>query len=279
MWFLENFADGGAPFKTEEQDPELVRLLSESLYLYGAYEGAQTPVLRIRLEEKNLASVEIINNEHKRGEPVFTGAYVTSTEGETNLCFPEQTISVDPGFFEQHTADLNTDVHSQLEKIRYALYNFEEDFMHHPPFSPPKSESGGSVEFGGNSLANLASAILYHNLENLKQRTDADGFIHTSYHNAPSWRYNGFGTWVPKANTFYNDFYSRDGARAIMTLLLYGEWEKADKATEFAHEWMMYYPRNGLTLNQKKIPGHFSVMPNKPRIYSEFLTGIGWRPQ
>ena len=47
----------------------------------------------------------------------------------------------------------------------------------------------------------------------------------------------------PRRGPFTPDFYSRDGARAIMSLLSYGEVEKAERAVRFAHEWMMYYPR------------------------------------
>ena len=38
-------------------------------------------------------------------------------------------------------------------------------------------------------------------MKNLCGRTDPDGFIHTSYHDAPSWRYDGFGPYVLKANS------------------------------------------------------------------------------
>lgn len=71
--------------------------------------------------------------------------------------------------------------------------------------------------------------------------------MHTSYKDAPSWRYDGFGTWVPKANSYYDSFYSRDGARAIMTLNSYGNNKLGEKSTIYANKAMMYFRENALT--------------------------------
>lgn len=281
MWFKENFDDGGAPFKTEEKDERLAEILSRCLYLQGAYEGDEFPVLKVALENKPIAEINLVNNEKKRGVPVFHGGFLVNEANTDKKTLRSGNISVqtDLDFFKTHTRDTNTDPSADLAALQHALYQFWPDFEEHPAYHYPAGHEGSKLEFYGNSLANIASAVIYHNLENLKERTDEDGFIHTSYKEAPSWRYNGFGSWVPKAGTFYTDFYSRDGARAIMTLLSYGEVEKAEKALCFAHEWIMYYPRQGLKINGKDIPGHYSVMPNKPLIYSEFLTGIGWPTQ
>lgn len=42
----------------------------------------------------------------------------------------------------------------------------------------------------------------------------------------------------------------------------------------------MYYPDNGLTMLGKRIPGHWSVIPNKPMEYSKVLVPVAnWPTQ
>ncbi|HBV51780.1 MAG TPA: hypothetical protein DEF06_05800, partial [Clostridiales bacterium] len=42
-------------------------------------------------------------------------------------------------------------------------------------------------------------------------------------------------------------------------------------ACHFGNRWLMYYPEQGLTIKGVPIPGHFSVIINKPLIYSTIL--------
>lgn len=91
----------------------------------------------------------------------------------------------------------------------------------------------------------------------MKNRTDSDGMIHTSAKDAPCWHYDGFGPWIDNFQCFYDSFYSRDGARAIMSLANLGATDKAQAGMNYSNKWMMYYPENSLTINGKAIPGHW----------------------
>lgn len=55
----------------------------------------------------------------------------------------------------------------------------------------------GGFEGSERGLLRIASGVLQTNITNLRERTDDDGMIHTSYKDAPSWRYDGFGPFKP----------------------------------------------------------------------------------
>ncbi|MBP3698845.1 MAG: hypothetical protein J6J01_05125, partial [Oscillospiraceae bacterium] len=213
----------------------------------------------------------------KKGTPVFTEAYVT--DGETLPDLGEDASA----FFASHTVDpqsLPMDrVTENLTAIGYALHTFDGDFEQAPAFEIPDDYHTYRVVFSGSPLAEIATGAVYHNMKNLCERTDPDGFIHTSYKDAPSWRYDGFGPYVLNANSYYDAYYARDCARAIMTLNLFGQNGKALDSCRLGGEFMMTYPRDGVTLGGVPVPGHFSVMCNKPYIYSQLLIHHGWPTQ
>lgn len=278
LWLHSIWNESPAPFYGKAKDDRLTELLTDSLCLYGAWERKENYILRIALPDRPILSITAETSPVKNGHPVFTGLYVTDAEE-----IPETAEdAAAAAFFTAHTVSLEgkvpTKVTEALESICYALHTFEADFADAPAFLYPAVPEYGKIRFFGSPIAEIASGVVYFNMENLKERTDSDGFIHTSYRNAPSWRYDGFGPYVCAANSYWDSFYSRDGARAIMTLNSYGYTEKAEAACEFGNRWMMTYPEEGLTIGGKPIPGHFSVIPNKPFIYSKVLTKIGAVP-
>ena len=178
-------------------------------------------------------------------------------------------------FFTDHTIDSTNpypdSIKENIDKINHALLTYEEDYANAPEFVYPANHTGSKVYFKGTSIADIASGVVYYNLKNLVERTDEDGFLHTSYDGAPSWRYDGFGFWVENANSYYDSFYSRDDGRAIMSLLSYGCISTAAKAAKFGNKHMMYFPENNITFNGVKVPGHYTVVVNKPMLYSTVL--------
>ncbi len=274
MWYYQTWQEASMPFRTAHADPELTELLKSSLHLLGAFEGSDTCVFRLKVQEKPIQDIQIEDNREKEGTPVFTGAFMVSGSvgelSEGTLRFHAQ----DP-FFDSHTIDSDSlypdSVKEALQKISYALITYESDYQDAPDFAYPAGYTGSRVHFTGSPIAEIASGVVYHNLMNLMNRTDADGFMHTSYKDAPSWRYDGFGFWVPAANSYYDSFYARDGARGIMSLNTYGLVSKARDSVMNANKWMMYFPENNMTFMGENVPGHYTVIVNKPLIYSTVL--------
>ncbi|MFR1519308.1 MAG: hypothetical protein ACLSVG_11175 [Clostridia bacterium] len=268
LWFQSVWKEGCLPFQTENADPELVRCLQEALYLKGAYEGEESCLLRIRIRAgKTLRSVAVVANPEKEGTPVFRNF---TTEGN----------AADP-FWGSHTIDpadpYPQKVRKNIDRINSALLTFETDFTVPPVFQEALRDL--RIRFTGKNLADIANGIVFHNLKNMTERIDADGFFHTSYLGAPSWRYDGFGPWVPEANSYYDKFYSRDAGRALMTVNAFGENEKARRSLTLANRLMLYFPEHALQIRGKKIPGHYTVVLNEPLLYSQVLRYRGWPTQ
>ncbi len=297
LWLHSVFAEAPAPFFGEYADERLSAALKRTLSLYGAWECAPRFVLRIALRNERVVSVDVSadpekNTERpvltvytvpwedteglpvKKGRPVFSEAYVTDEE-----TLPE--LGADSAeFFSAHTVTPSDipygRITEDLRSVCFALHTFDGDFEKAPEFEAPDAFHPFDVKFSGSPLASIASGAVYHNMKNLCERTDEDGFIHTSYRNAPSWRYDGFGPYVMNANSYYDSFYSRDCGRAIMTLNSFGYTAKAVAACRLGGGFMMAYPRDKVTLGGVAVPGHFSVICNKPYIYSRLLIRHGW---
>lgn len=300
LWLHSTWMETPAPFMGEGKDDTLASCLMETLSLYGAWEKQETWILRVALRDLPVTAVEVVGNPAKnparpvlsvytvpwgttedqplkKGAPVFTEACITDDETLPGLGEDA------PVFFASHTVDpksLPMDwVTENLTALCRALHTFDGDFEQAPAFAIPDDFHAYRVAFSGSPLAEIATGAVYHNMKNLCERTDPDGFIHTSYKDAPSWRYDGFGPYVLNANSYYDAYYARDCARAIMTLNLFGQNRKAMDSCRLGSEFMMAYPRDGVTLGGIPIPGHFSVMCNKPYIYSQLLIHHGWPTQ
>ncbi len=300
LWLHSTWMENPAPFFGEGKDEDLSACLFECLCLYGAWDRREKWVLRVVLRDEAVTAIEVVSNPDKnparpvlsvytvpwgtvedqplkKGSPVFTEAYIT--DGETLPILGEDA----PAFFASHTVDpaaLHIEqVMAHLDGVCHALHTFGADYEAAPAFTIPDDFHPWRVTFGGSPLAEIATGALYHNMRNLCERTDEGGFIHTSYKDAPSWRYDGFGPYVARANSYYDAYYARDCARAILTLNAFGETGKALDSCRLGNEFMMAYPRDGVTLGGISVPGHFSVMCNKPYIYSELLIHHGWPTQ
>ena len=274
MWLHNIWGQSLAPFLGEARDETLTKLLEDALCLYGAWENKDTGILRIALPDIPVVSVMVETNPEKHGTPVFVNGYITDAETI------EESGEEAAAFFATHTVSCDdrvpVAVQKALDAIGRALHTFESDFDEAPlMFAYPQEPKGYKIHFSGSRVAEIATGVVYHNMENLVKRTDEDGFIHTSYQGAPTWWYEGFGPYVANAGNYWYSFYSRDGARAIMTLNGYGHTTEATAACGFGNRWMMVYPEKGLTIGGKPIPGHFSVIPNMPFIYSQCLTKLG----
>lgn len=265
-----------APFKTG--DHALAADLRSALYLQGAYEGAAVCYLRIQLLDKNIAAVAIACAPDKEGAPEFNGFYLcpaTPTEAPFNSdFFNEHTVH---GYtVDTHGPHIPQHVAEALERINSALLTSEDGLLALP--GPEPVNCGLQVDFTGEH-ARILNGIFHANAQNLMDRIDDEGFMHTSYTGAPSWRYDGFGPWIPNANSYCNDYYARDGGRALMTLIRLGREQDCLRSADYAQRCLMYFPNNQLTLLGMPVPGHFTMVINWPLFFHDKLTQAGWPTQ
>ena len=265
LWFVKHFADCAAPFYGKDARSEMTRLLEDTLCLYGGAQARSPYVLCIRLDAP-LCLVKIIPNPNKKGEPVFTGYHLSD--------------ELLDDFFSSHTVDardaLPLRITKALADMSRALYSFDpQDYITVPRFEIPRDHTGARVSFSGSSLADIATGVFYHNILEIRNKIEENGKVHESTYMAPSWRYDGFGTWLPEANQYYNDMWTRNQI-AVSVLARLGYTEKAQKAVAYFNRCMMNLKKQELTLGGKKIPGHWTVVCDNPFFYSKVLAFAGW---
>lgn len=171
MWYKNNFADGGAPFKTEEATKEMKELLDKSLYLKGGYESADNCVLKVLIRNKPIKNIEIVDNKGKSGQPVFHGAYLVTSEESKNLTGGRVNVNTEDAFFKNHAIDVKDpypeEVKKAIEKINDALLTYSKDYENVPTYSYPKDYNGVKFTFRGTELAKIATGVVGENLINL----------------------------------------------------------------------------------------------------------------
>ena len=279
MWFKANWRDGGAPFKTDEAEPAMTACLRKALQLQGGFEGNDQTAIKVKIQSKPIREIRLADNPRKAGEPVFDGGYLLRSDERKTLSGGKPVDAADP-FFDTHTIDSRRPdtMRREIERMRRRLYTFESDFKKAPAFKYPETYERARISFTGNRFADILTQVYYYNVEDILTKMRDDGMIDESSPGAPSWRYDGFGTWVPQANSYCGAMYSRNRALGILSYL--DLLPKTQKSVDFLHKCLMYYPDNGLTMLGKRIPGHWSVIPNKPMEYSKVLVPVAnWPTQ
>ena len=147
------------PFDGPGKDENMVSLLNEALHLYGAIEGREDCVLKVKLRGEKVISIEVEDNKEKAGSPVIKGAYIVS--GEVNqLTGGIVSICTEEDFFKRYVIDSQNpypdNVRKAIEEIRKRLYTFEEDYTKEPiPFEYEENYDGVKVRFMGTILQKL----------------------------------------------------------------------------------------------------------------------------
>lgn len=270
MWFSANWADGKAPFVGEEKDDTMAAMLLETLHLAGGIEGAADLVLKVKIQNKPISQIMIKDNPEKVGNPVFAGGYLVP-EGTTGALSGGKPVDASNSFFDSHTVSCGPVPAKLLENLAAMnrnLVTFEEDYETSPGFAYPENYDKTRVEFSGTPLANIASGVFYHNIQNMLDKIEPNGMVNES--NKDSRRLGGFGSWRPNTGTFFNNMYSRNH-KDIITLSTVGYNEIAQKVVDFDNQMLMYFPENNLTMKGLSIPGHWCVVTNLPMLYSTVL--------
>jgi hypothetical protein len=288
LWFKHGWREGKEPFASDQHARDI---LDSTLYLNHLYNDKDDYVLRIRLRNAALTRMDYFDNRLKDGYAMLLKFGVSGLK--TGQVIPDS-VSVFPAgekdslFYSSHTVDtVNTyplGVKYNLRRLMGLLYSFNADFEGVTNVDIPKEYQGPSIVFSGGSEANIISNVFYHNLRDQISRVDTSGIVHESAWKSPSWFYDGFGTWTNAIGTgnngsYFDCYYTRN--KTIMLLPDLNYIAEANRALALLDKQLMYFPENypALQLAGKKIPGHWTVIANKPLVYSRVLTGVGWPTQ
>ncbi len=290
LWFRNGWTNSKEPFNS---DIDARHLLDSTLYLNHIYEDKTDYVLRIRLRHSAVRRIDYYDNQLKEGYVKFRKFQLSGVGSENHLPDSLSLIvfsDAEEGFYDNHTVDTiqpyPLQVRHNLRRLMYLLYYFDFDHENLTDVDVPKDYQGPSIMFSGEPEANILSSVFYHNLADQVSRVDTSGLVHESAWKSPSWFYDGFGTWTnaigmgeEKNGSYYDCYYTRN--KTIMILPDLGYIKESNRALALLDRQLMYFPENfpALQLGGKKIPGHWTVIANKPLIYSHVLTGVGWPTQ
>ena len=86
----------------------------------------------------------------------------------------------------------------------------------------------------------------------------------------------GWVGYLPDLQPYYDDSYTRTHFIALLSNI--GFLTKANKAIDYFDRWMMYFPNSypALQIGGKPVPGHATVIANKPHVYFDELSKVGW---
>jgi hypothetical protein len=285
LWFRHGWTGGKEPFIS---DSLAGGLLDSTLYLNHINDSGRDYVLRIRLRNAAVRKIEFYDNRSKDGIAKIADLLVPDLKDGQPVPEGVHLIPPDDGqdpFYAAHTIDTVTTypvtIKHNLKRMMYLLYSFRQDYEHVTDVDIPKGYTGPSIIFSGDPEANIISSVFLNNMADQVSRVDTTGIVHESAFRSPSWFYDGFGTWTNAIGTgnsgsYYDCYYTRN--KTIMILPDLNYIAESNRALTLLDKQLMYFPENypKLQLAGKKIPGHWTVIANKPLIYSQVLSGIGW---
>ncbi len=288
LWFKHGWLEGKEPFQSDTAAREL---LDSTLYLSHIDNPGQGYILRIRLRNAGVKRIDYFDNLLKDGQVQFSAFQLSGIDPENPL--PDlfsrfNDNQAEAAFYASHTIDTLDSypafIRQNLKRMMYLLYSFNFDAEGVTSVSVPEGYKGPVVGFSGTAEANIISSVFLHNLHDQVSRADTNGIVHESAWKSPSWFYDGFGTWtnaIGEGNngSYWDCYYTRN--KTIMILPDLNYLDQSNRALALLDRQLMFFPDGypGLQLGGKKIPGHWTVIANKPLIYSKVLTGVGWPTQ
>ena len=289
LWWREGYNASPEPFKS---DPDKQAILARALCVANGIRGGDAPYyLRIGLRDEPLLEIELVDDSSHAGHPVIDGI----TFANISIGLPLDSarfLPADDGpmpedltdWLASHTvasnAPMSRDRQDALRQLTRDIYTFPDDINAHTvnrteAVDPMHSFPGPDVKFIGPPEAAILANVFLENSIGLLARVDNDtGMVHESALEAAN--YSGWVGYLPNAQSYFDTSYTRTHFITLLSNL--GFLEKAEKAIEYLDQWMMYFPKSypALQIGGKPVPGHATVIANKPHIYFDELSKVGW---
>ncbi len=288
VWWREPYRRSPAPFST---DPDAREVLARALRLANAVDGWESDapyVLTIALRDEPLAALRIADSPDKVGHVV--------TEGLTFLGVPDDAFPDDPRIERRPCAEDGdpTDLTARavaseapyppaaqdaVANLARLVATFDEDITAEtvartPPDHALADFPGPRIVFSGPPEADILTHVYVDAVSEMRARVESDGMVHESAQGAAN--YGGFGGYTPGLGAFYGAAYTRNRSPLLLSRL--GFQDEAERVIAFFDRWLMYFPDAwpDLQLGGEPVPGHTTVIANKPHVYFDELRLHGW---
>ncbi|MGI8905012.1 MAG: hypothetical protein ACR2IE_00785 [Candidatus Sumerlaeaceae bacterium] len=273
-------------------DAHAMQVLDSALCLANGTTHSQELVrfIPVSLREQPLQSIEFQDEASKKGYPVVDG--ITFQLSAAHLISANNKLQTLSGARSRQFTDwLKThEIRSEepyparrrdaVQKLARMLYTYPQDVTTATVAQTPCAVSetsfkGPKISFAGPAEADILTNIYFENAHEMSGRVEPTGMVHESEQHADY--YGGFGGWRPDVHAFWDASYTRN--RLLIGLANLGYTEKVDRALRFYDHWLMYFPLSypGLQLAGKPVPGHWTVVANKPHLYFDTLRAVGWK--
>jgi len=290
-WINHNYKISSEPFKS---DTNMSKMLDNALCVSNGLRGYENDpdsyYLVINLRNEKVEAIELHDNAVKTGYFKVNGLSFEGVSKKGSL--PDSTFSEIAGqgtgdavrsWIAKHAIESSDGYPSSrkdmIEKLRLKFntqpsdINYETISKTIPEITSANFE-GPKVKFSGSPTAGIMTNIYYENSHEMLSRVDNDGTVHESSKDADN--FNALGGWTKGLGPFYTDSYTR--LRALTLLSNIGFSKKVNAAIDYYDKWMMYFPKSypSIQLGGKPVPGHATVVANKPLIYFDLLSKVGW---
>jgi len=289
LWWRDEHHASPEPFKS---DPSKQVILDRALYVANGIRNGSAPYyLRIGLRDEAVLGIELRDDASHRGQPVIDGITFADVLNMPSLD-SARFLAADGGptpeglsaWLASHTVAANNPMPRSrpdaLRDLSRVIYTFPNDIdaraiSRMEPVDPEHTFSGPDVKFTGPPEAAILTNVFLENSIGLLDRVDDDtGMVHESAANAEN--YQEWVGYLPDAQVYYNDSFTRTHVIALLSNM--GFLARADKAIDYFDRWMMYFPKAypAIQMGGKPVPGHATVIANKPHSYFDDFSKHGW---
>ena len=289
LWWHDGHNVSPEPFKS---DPGKQATLDRALFVANGIRNGSTPYyLRIGLRDEPVLGIELMNNSGHAGHPVIDGITFGSISDALPLdsarFLTADGASMPDGlsaWLAAHSVASDDPMprgrEDALRDLSRVICTFHDDIDARTvdgmePVDPQRAFPGPEVKFTGPAEAAILTNVFLENSIGLLGRVDDDtGMVHESALKAEN--YKEWVGYLPDAQAYYNDSFTRTHYIALLSNM--GFLAKADKAIDYFDRWMMYFPKAwpAIQMGGKPVPGHATVLANKPHSYFDDFSKHGW---
>ena len=291
-WINYNYKISPEPFKS---DTNMVNMLDKALCVANGLLGYEndpgTYYVVIGLRNERVDEIELRDNAGKIGYFKVEGLSFDGVSDNGSLpggsafsmVSGHETSNAVKEWVSKHTVESSDGYPSSrrdaIENLRLKFCTQPSDINYKTiegtkPDITAANFEGPKVKFSGSPTAALMTNIYYENAHQLLGRVDDSGMVHESSKDAD--RFDGIGGWTAGLGAYYNDSYTRIRGLALLSNM--GFPAKVNAAIDYYDSWMMWFLKSfpEIQLGGKPVPGHATVIANKPLFYSDYLSKHGW---
>ncbi len=289
MMWRNNYRVSPAPFSTNTAARARLDVALCVLNGLDAYKNNNPLCLCVIPRPEPLVSLTLIDNPDKVGCPVLNALTLTMP-GPSILISPTLRaigdLNLNPdttAWLKSHSVEAdNSFPASRRRAIKYLqdwLYVTTNDITFRKVRQAARTiqmttNNLPMIRFRGPVEAEIMTDVYRENSAELLTRIEPDGMVRES--NPTADNYAGFGTYTPAMGPFKDAYYTRNWAPTLLDN--WGCFTQASAALTFFDHWLMYFPQSypALQIGGKPVPGHATVICNKPHIYFDRLQHAGW---